>query len=308
VVTVHNFSNGILNPALAYSVSCLGAFLGLRCVTRARALDGVPRALWLTLAAVSVGATGIWAMHFIAMLGFTIQGQQIMYNVPVAIASMLLAILVVGVGLFIVGYGNGGWPRVASGGVIIGFGVAAMHYMGMDGMIMPDRVSYNGPLVVLSILIAIVAGTAALWAGTRVRGIGATIGASMIMGIAVCGMHYTGMEAMSFTPGSMSAMSGSTGFSFVVPLVIGLTVVTLVIALTISVARTEDEIAEDAVFRRRIDEFEAGWPGVATNTQSWARPGGRPTRYRGRLRSIGAIVRPYDAIAIASRRNCRGNQ
>jgi NO-binding membrane sensor protein with MHYT domain len=57
--------------------------------------------------------------------------------------------------------------------------------MGMDGMIMPDSVSYNGPLVVLSIVIAIVAGTAALWAGTRVRGIGATIGASMIMGIAV---------------------------------------------------------------------------------------------------------------------------
>jgi NO-binding membrane sensor protein with MHYT domain len=127
VVTVHNFSNGILNPALAYSVSCLGAFLGLRCVTRARALDGVRRALWLALAAVAVGATGIWAMHFIAMLGFTIQGQQLMYNVPVAIASMLLAILVVGVGLFIVGHGNGGWPRIASGGVIIGFGVAAMH-------------------------------------------------------------------------------------------------------------------------------------------------------------------------------------
>jgi NO-binding membrane sensor protein with MHYT domain len=286
VVTVHNFSNGILNPALAYSVSCLGAFLGLRCVTRARALDGVRRALWLVLAAVSVGATGIWAMHFIAMLGFTIQGQEIVYNAPVAIASMLLAILVVGAGLFIVGYGNGGWPRIASGGVIIGFGVAGMHYMGMDGMIMPDSVHYDVPLVVLSILIAVVAGTAALWAGTRVRGIGATIGASMIMGIAVCGMHYTGMEAMRFTPGSMSAMSGSTAVSFVVPLVIGLTVVTLAIALTISVARTEEEIAEDAVFRRRIDEFEASWPAVATNTPRWAGPGRSPRRYRGRLRPV----------------------
>lgn len=275
VVTVHNFSNGILNPALAYAVSCLGAFLGLRCVTRARAHDGVRRASWLALAAVSVGATGIWAMHFIAMLGFTIDGQQIFYSVPVAIASMLLAILVVGAGLFIVGYGDGGWPRVASGGAVIGFGVAGMHYLGMEGMIMPDSVHYDAGLVVLSVLIAIVAGTA-LWAGTRVHGIGATMGASMIMGIAVCGIHYTGMEAMSFAPGSMAAMSGSTAFSFVVPLVVGLSVVTLAIALTISVARTEDEIAEDAVFRRRIDEFEASWPAVVTQPARWTGPGRPP--------------------------------
>lgn len=277
MVTVHNFSNGILNPALAYAVSCLGAFLGLRCVTRARALDGFRRASWLILAAVSVGATGIWAMHFIAMLGFTIDGQQILYNAPVAIASMLLAILVVGAGLFIVGYGNGGWPRLVSGGAVIGFGVAGMHYMGMEGMIMPDNVHYDAWLVLLSILIAIVAGTAGLWAGTRVHGIIATIGASMIMGVAVCGMHYTGMEAMRFAPGSMSAMAGATAFSFVVPLVIGLTVVTFVIALTVSVARTEDEIAEDAVFRRRIDEFEAGWRAgtVAANPSRWA-GSGRP--------------------------------
>jgi NO-binding membrane sensor protein with MHYT domain len=280
VVTVHDFSDGILNPALAYAVSCLGAFLGLRCVTRGRALGGVRRASWLALAAVSVGATGIWAMHFIAMLGFTIQGQQITYNVPIAIASMLLAILVVGVGLFIVGYGNGGWPRMASGGVIVGFGVAGMHYMGMAGMIMPDNVYYNVPLVILSIVIAIVAGTAALWAGTRVRGIGATIGASMVMGLAVSGMHYTGMAAMRFTPGSMPAMSGSSAITFVVPLVIGLTAVTLVVAMTISAARTEEEIAEDVVFQRRLTEFEAKWSAVATDSSRWARPD-RPTR-RGR--------------------------
>src|SRR5437868_6942263 len=104
VLTVDNFSNGLLNPALGYAASCLGAFLGLRCVTRARAYQGVRKASWLILAAVSVGATGIWAMHFIAMLGYTVGGQQILYDVPVTIASMLLAIVVVGAGLFIVGY------------------------------------------------------------------------------------------------------------------------------------------------------------------------------------------------------------
>src|SRR5580692_7328946 len=134
VVTVHNFSYGLLNPALGYVMSCVGSFLGLRCVTLARAYEGIARARWLVLAAVSIGATGIWAMHFIAMLGFSIPGQQILYNVPMTIASMLVAVVVVGVGLFIVGFGNGGWPRLLAGGVIIGAGVAAMHYLGMTAM------------------------------------------------------------------------------------------------------------------------------------------------------------------------------
>src|ERR1700678_1197696 len=173
VVTVHNFSYGLLNPALGYLMSCVGSFLGLRCVTLARAYDGFARARWLSLAAVSIGATAIWAMHFIAMLGFSIPGQQILYNVPLTIASMLVAVAVVGVGLFIVGFGDGGWWRLLVGGVIIGVGVAAMHYLGMAAMSMQDSMSYDLPLVAVSVLIAVVAGTAALWAGTRVNTVGA---------------------------------------------------------------------------------------------------------------------------------------
>ena len=260
MVTVHNFSYGLLNPALAYAVSCLGAFLGLRCVTRARACLGLGKAGWLSLAAVSVGATGIWAMHFIAMLGFTIPGQQITYNVALTIASMLIAIAVVGVGLFIVGFSNGGWKPLLTGGVIIGIGVASMHYLGMSAMIMPDTMSYNPLLFILSVIIAIVAGTAALWAGTRVRGIGATIAASLIMGVAVSGMHYTGMAAMHVFPARMSSMgqmssmgSGSSGQSFLVPLLLGITLVTFGLALIISLSPSEDEIHTDAVLKGRLD-------------------------------------------------------
>ncbi len=258
MVTVHNFSYGLLNPALGYAVSCLGAFLGLRCVTRARAYSGLARARWLSLAAVAVGATGIWAMHFIAMLGYTIPGQQITYNVPLTIASMLIAIAVVGVGLLIVGFGDGSLRPLLTGGVIVGIGVAAMHYMGMAAMVMPDSVHYNGPLFVLSVLIAIVAGTAALWAGTRVRSTRATIVAALIMGVAVSGMHYTGMAAMSVSTGSMSAMSGAAGTSFLVPLLVGITIVTFVVTLVISLSPTEEEIHEDARLRDMIaTEFSA---------------------------------------------------
>src|ERR1700758_3412011 len=72
-----DFTYGALNPVLGYLISCVGCFLGLRCTTRARAYQGAARARWLTLAALSIGTTGIWVMHFIAMLGFAIPGEPI---------------------------------------------------------------------------------------------------------------------------------------------------------------------------------------------------------------------------------------
>src|SRR5260370_15313493 len=91
MIHVNNFSNGALNPVLSYVMSCVGCFLGLRCTTRARAYRGAARARWLTLAALSIGTTGIWVMHFIAMLGFTVQGQPIRYHVPITILSLVIA-------------------------------------------------------------------------------------------------------------------------------------------------------------------------------------------------------------------------
>jgi NO-binding membrane sensor protein with MHYT domain len=191
VVSVHNFSYGLLNPGLAFLMSCLGSFLGLRCVMLSRAYQGAAKARWLILAAVAIGAVGIWSMHFIAMLGFTIPGEPIRYNVLVTIASMLLAVAVVGAGLFIVGFGDGGLLRLLAGGTILGVGVAAMHYLGMAAMSMPGAMSYRLPLVALSVVIAIVAGTVALWIGTWIRGMAATIGAAVVMGIAVTGACTT---------------------------------------------------------------------------------------------------------------------
>src|SRR5487761_668701 len=107
MVHVDQFTNGLLNPVLAYVMSCVGMFLGLRCATRARAYVGAARARWHSLAALSIGATGIWVMHNIAMLGFSIPGQTIRYNVTLSILSAAVAIVVVGIGLFIVGFGNG---------------------------------------------------------------------------------------------------------------------------------------------------------------------------------------------------------
>ncbi len=271
MVAVDNFTYGPLNPALAYAMSCVGGYLGLRCVTLARAYTGMARARWLGLAAVAIGAVGIWAMHFIAMLGFSVPGEPILYNVPQTVGSMLLAVAVVGTGLFIVGFGAAEgadrWARLVAGGVIIGIGVAAMHYMGMAAMSMPGAMSYDTPLVVASVVIAIVAGTAALWIGTWVRGSAATVGAALVMGVAVCGMHYTGMAALRVHGGSMPSIavravsgatmvSGATAASFLIPVLLVISLATFLLTLAISVSPSEDEIRADRELRRRTEYLE----------------------------------------------------
>src|SRR6202042_3366203 len=199
--------------------------------------------------------------------------------------SMLIAIVVVGVGLFIVSYGNGGWRPLIIGGVIVGIGVASMHYLGMEAMSMPDSMGYNPPLFAASVVIAIVAGTAALWAGTRVRSIGATVVASLIFGVAVSGMHYTGMAAMRVYPdssmsgGSMAAMGGASAISFIVPLLAGISLLMFGLTLAITLSPNEAEIHEDAVLNRRLQtEFADGLQVRSGGAEFPAAPGQGPAR------------------------------
>ncbi len=278
MLTVHNFSYGLVNPVVAYLMSCLGAFLGLRCTSRARVSSGSSRFRWLLLAAVSIGATGIWVMHFIAMLGFTIPGEVIHYNVPLTIASMFIAVVVVGIGLMIVGFARQTWRNLLLAGTFTGIGVASMHYTGMAAMRMPARMTYNPELFVLSIIIAVVAATAALWAGLNLSGLGATIGASLIMGVAVSGMHYTGMAAMHlFPPGLGSGMlmtgGGATAENFLLPLVIGISILTFIMTATLALSPTDEELRADAALMHRIQTASNGLAPPAapppTTTAHW---------------------------------------
>jgi NO-binding membrane sensor protein with MHYT domain len=150
--------------------------------------------------------------------------------------------------------------------VIIGVGVAAMHYLGMAAMSMQGSMSYTMPLVVLSVLIAIVAGTAALWASTRVNTLGATIGAALIMGVAVSGMHYTAMAALHIERGPMSmaaaatsglsTVSGTTAAAFLIPLLLVISIATFAVTLTISISPGQEEIQADAEMQRRMQYLQ----------------------------------------------------
>jgi NO-binding membrane sensor protein with MHYT domain len=264
MLTVHNFSYGLLTPALGYLMSCMGAFLGLRCTTRANAYQGWSRVRWLLLAGLSIGITGIWVMHFIAMLGFTIPGETIHYNVPITILSMFIAAGIVCVGLMIVGFGGTGYGPLLLAGLITGLGVASMHYMGMAAMRMPGKVTYNPFLFILSVVIAVVAATAALWAALRLRGVWTTFGAAMVMGIAVSGMHYTGMAAMrmyrALSPAGMvmGGPGGATAESFLLPLILGISVVSFILIATIALSPTDDEIRTETDLMDRISKLGSG--------------------------------------------------
>ena len=278
MIHINNFANGALNPALSYVVSCVGCFLGLRCTTRARAYQGAARARWLTLAALAIGTTGIWVMHFIAMLGFAIPGESIRYNVPVTILSMVIAVAVVGVGTFIVGFREGNGPLLL-GGVSIGCGVASMHYLGMGAVRVQASLSYNAGLVAASVIIAVIAGTAALWMALRLDSVWATFVASLVAGVAVNGMHYTGMAAVraQAAPGLVvSTADTASATAFLLPLILGLSAIGFIFSAAIALSPTAAEIVEEGELMRRIGQSQAAQSQAARNEPQ--APSAQPTR------------------------------
>ncbi|OWA06757.1 hypothetical protein B9W68_20205 [Streptomyces sp. CS227] len=194
--TVDGFSYGLVTPVAAFLMAALGGALGLRCTVRSLHGGQTFKAGWLALGAAAIGC-GVWTMHFVGMMGFSVAESAISYDVPLTLVSLGVAIVVVGIGVFIVGYRGTRPATLATAGLVTGLGVAAMHYIGMYSMSLRGEFAYDPVLVVLSVLIAVVAATAALWAAMTVRGFLPSLGASAIMGVAVTGMHYTGMSAMT---------------------------------------------------------------------------------------------------------------
>jgi NO-binding membrane sensor protein with MHYT domain len=241
------------------------------------ASSGRTRLSWLLLAALSIGTTGIWVMHFIAMLGYTVPGEPIQYSVPLTIASMLIAVVVVGIGLLIVGFARQNWRNLILAGIFTGIGVASMHYTGMLAMRMPARMSYNAGLFGLSVLIAIVAATAALWAALRLHGTVTNIGAALIMGVAVSGMHYTGMAALHMYPatgsgGMLMTGTGATAENFLLPLIIGISITAFILTATLALSPTAVEMREERELQDRIERAMAA---INQNQETGAVPSPR---------------------------------
>ncbi|MDF3148383.1 MHYT domain-containing protein, partial [Streptomyces sp. T21Q-yed] len=220
--TVDGFRYGAVTPVAAYLMACLGGALGLRCIVRSLLNEQSWKPGWLALGAASIGC-GIWTMHFIAMIGFDVEETRIRYDTGLTVLSLTVAIVVVGIGVFIVGYLGAGRGALTGAGVITGLGVAAMHYLGMAALRLDGSIQYDAFAVGLSVLIAIVAATAALWAAVTIQGFLTSLGASLIMGVAVSGMHYTGMAAVSvhLHDTTSESWAGDSPTSLLLPMLLG---------------------------------------------------------------------------------------
>ena len=244
VADVHHFAHGAFNPVAAYLLAFVGSLLGLVCTARARATpERGRRSRWLVLAAVAIGGAGIWLMHFMAMLGFDVPASPLRYDPYLTMASLVIAVVTVGCGLFVVGFGERLPLRVLGGGVITGLGVVAMHYTGMLAMRVYGRISYEPGLVGASVLVAIIAATAALWFTVRVRNLRHTLAAALVMAVAVCGMHYTGMAAtrVRLHESGLHHVQGVTPMQLLVPIVLLASASLVVMAFSGLKAMTEEE-------------------------------------------------------------------
>ncbi|MBM2618711.1 histidine kinase [Actinoplanes sp. LDG1-06] len=251
---VHHFTYGVFNPIAAFLLAFLGSFFGLLSTARARdARTRGRRNRWLLIGAFAIGGGAIWLMHFAAMLGFEVPASPVRFDVPMTVASLAFAVFAVGAGLLMVGHGRRSLPRVVTAGVLTGGGVLAMHYTGMLGMHVSGEMRYDLTLVAASAIIAVVASTVALWFTVSVRGWLPISGAAVIMAIAVCGMHYTGMAAMSvhLDPGAPTGVTGLRPLTMIVPITL-ITAASIVgVALSALQAMTEEEFTDGAGTPRR---------------------------------------------------------
>jgi NO-binding membrane sensor protein with MHYT domain len=202
---------------------------------------------WFILMGCALGGVGIWCMHFIGMSAMRMEDSQgniltFYYNIPITIASLIVAMVVTSLGMMIMSYDRlfaktkkeilemfvndlkhlsltdamkvqdstifvliltKDVRYLILGGIVTGGGICIMHYTGMAAMTYYGHLTWNWGIVVASVFIAIIAATAAFGILFRLLSIfpgkeSLRLMFAVIMGIAVCGMHYTGMEAAMF--------------------------------------------------------------------------------------------------------------
>ena len=194
--------------ALSVFIAVFASYAALDLASRVTAAGGWTRALWLLGGACAMG-TGIWSMHYIGMLAFILP-IPVAYHWPTVLLSLFAAVLASAIALYVVSRQKMGASQAVAGSVLMGAGIAGMHYIGMAAMRLPAVCQFNSSLAVLSVAFAVLISLAALWITFHFRdektGIGGKkLAGAVVMGAAIPVMHYTGMAAASFTSSGMPA-------------------------------------------------------------------------------------------------------
>lgn len=212
------------NPALvalSLGIAIIASFTALGLARRVATSTGATARAWLAAGAFSMG-TGIWTMHFVGMLALDAD-MTLQYDPWITLASLIVGIAASAFALYIAARCDENLRKLTLAAVALGLGIAGMHYTGMAAMIMPARLDYDLGIVALSIVIAIAAAMAALWISARLATTERAglwrfkLGAAVLMGLAICGMHYMGMAAASYVPDPVHAGTPAAASDALIP-------------------------------------------------------------------------------------------
>ena len=226
---------------LSVAIAILASYSALDLAGRISASEGRMRLIWMGAGAFALGL-GIWSMHYVGMLAFTLP-VRVLYDMPTVLLSLLAAVLASAVALLFVSRAQMSNRSVIASSVIMGAGIAAMHYIGMAAMRLPAMCRYDLRIVAASILIAVVVAAAALLITFRLRTAdrefsGVKIAAALVMGFAIASMHYTGMAAVSFVPAPLTddisrsidvTSLGGFGIAIVASVILAVIIITAVL-------------------------------------------------------------------------------
>ncbi|RYZ72384.1 MAG: hypothetical protein EOP09_03285 [Proteobacteria bacterium] len=223
---------------------------------------GRARYFWLLGGAVAMGV-GIWSMHFVGMLAFSFGDLPIAYETSLLILSIVVAIAASALAFWIISQETVSHLDYLTGSLVMGGAISGMHYIGIASMRMAATWEWNYILVTVSVIIAVVASFVALQLAVTLRSNLTLLGfiyrgfGGVIMGIAVSGMHYTAMSAMTFSSAPPVEMNSNMvlATSVLAVIVIGSTLLVLVVALVGSVV--DRAIGKQMEIMRARDEFLA---------------------------------------------------
>ena len=225
--------------ALSILIATVASYTALDLAGRIRATSGWPCYAWLATAALAMGG-GIWAMHFVAMLAFSLPGMPVDYDLRLTTLSFVLPVIVTSFGFSVVNRRDAGLLAIALSGVAMGLGIVIMHYTGMAAMLMPADLRHDRLWVALSVLIALGASTVALWLAFKTTAVVQKLVAAVVMGLAISGMHYAAMQGAVFTGyGTVAEAHGHAGLGQTT-LAIGVTATTFLILFLALIAAMVD--------------------------------------------------------------------
>jgi signal transduction histidine kinase/ActR/RegA family two-component response regulator len=170
---------------------------GFSAYRRACQTSGRFRVAWLGLLGFLLGA-GVWATHFMSMLAYR-EHMLAAYGLNLTAVSLLTAATGFFGGAGAAAYSSS-WRGRAVGGALCGLTIAAMHFIGVSAMRLPAQIIWNPWLVGLAILIGVTAGAASMVVASELRRLSRAVAAALLMIIAICGLHFTAMAAVTLTP------------------------------------------------------------------------------------------------------------